>query len=49
MSQIITFCVRTMSEMNGKIKKKKQKLNYTQTLSETSVNKLFLHLKRMKK
>ena len=32
-SQVITFCDQTINKVNGEIKK--QKLNYTQNLTET--------------
>ena len=47
MSQVVNFCHQTISKVNEEIKKKQQKLNYTQTLTETNVKRLFLHFKRM--
>lgn len=46
MSQVITFCIRTMRKVHEEIEKKK--LHCTQNLTETRVKRLFLSLERMK-
>ena len=46
MSQVITFCIRTMRKVHEEIEKKKP--HYTQNLTETRVKRLFLSLERMK-
>lgn len=43
-SQVIAFCDQTINKVMRK--SKKQKLNYSQNLTETNVKRLFLHLKR---